>query len=56
MKVELTPEQIDALIKIIDATNFSGSAAQFVLDLKKALMTTIEPKDESDNCQYQGKE
>ena len=43
MKIELTKDQIDALIKIIDSTSFSGSAAQFVLDLKKALVTPTEP-------------
>lgn len=39
IKIELTEEQQKALIELLNNSQFVGSSAEFIVELKKALQT-----------------
>lgn len=42
MKMELTEQQLKALIELINNSQFIGSSAEFIVDLKKVLEEAVK--------------
>ena len=46
MTLELTKQDIEAIITIINNASFQGSGAEFIVALKQKFIKALEPKEE----------
>lgn len=53
MLYNLTDQQRDALLQIVDAATIPGSAAEFVADLKAALRRPVDDADTAERAGIQ---
>lgn len=47
MKIELTEQQLKTLIELINNSQFIGSSAEFIVELKQALQKTEEARNDN---------